>query len=228
MGAGLLALVLVLGAAAGPARAAPDRAGEGAGLAAITAPAATAAAPEAPPPAAPRLLEAPAVLPADAPLADAPLADAPLAAPSLAAPPLVLDRLDGGTADLAAAGGTAVIHFFATWCAPCRTELPALARFAARHPHLPVLLVNVAEPDARVRRFFSHGGAPGAVLLDRDRAAAQAWGVSLLPATFVVMDGRIRLVAEGEVAWDAPQNDSRIGRWRAAAQPDHRIIGEEQ
>lgn len=126
------------------------------------------------------------------------------------APPLALVQLDGRSVDGAGANGAVIVHFFATWCEPCRTELPALSRFAARHPHIPVLLVDVAEPEARLRRFLAETDVPGPVLLDRDRAAARAWGVSLLPASFVVTAGTIHLAAEGEVAWDAPENDALI------------------
>lgn len=136
---------------------------------------------------------------------------------STPAPALALPRLDGGALDDAGAHGALVVHFFATWCEPCRTELPALGRFAARHPDVPVLLVDVAEPEARVSRFFAELAPPGRVLLDRERAAARAWGVSLLPATFVVTHGTVRLAAEGEVAWDAPENDALIAPLRVSA-----------
>lgn len=152
----------------------------------------------------------------------------PRAAPGLlakvedapAAPALGLDVLDGQPADLAA-GRATVVHFFATWCEPCRTELPALARFAARRPDVAVLMVDVAEPEDRVRRFLARDAfaglpSPGPVLLDRDRAAARRWSVSLLPASLVVASGRIVLAHEGEVDWDAPATDAALAAVRAS------------
>lgn len=105
-----------------------------------------------------------------------------------------------------------IVHFFATWCAPCRTELPALAEFA-RRSGVRVLMVDVAEPADRVRRFFDQGTAgpaAGPVLMDQNRAAARAWGVSLLPASFVVVSGRILLAREGEVDWADPETLAAI------------------
>lgn len=122
-------------------------------------------------------------------------------------PALSLDALDGGRVTLAPDDAPTIVHFFATWCVPCRTELPALAGFA-RRSGVPVLLVDVAEPADRVRRFFAEGTAgpaPGPVLMDQNRAAARAWGASLLPASFVVMSGRILLAREGEVDWADPE-----------------------
>lgn len=140
-----------------------------------------------------------------------------------AAPALDLDALDGAPAGLAE-GRPSVVHFFATWCEPCRTELPALARFAARRPDVAVLLVDVAEPDDRIRRFLARDAfaglpVPGPVLLDRDRAAARRWSVSLLPASFVVSGGRLRLALEGEVDWDAPATDAAVSALARSAVP---------
>ena len=147
--------------------------------------------------------------------ADSP-ADEVLPPPVLLAPiaPDPAPPLDGTWLDGIAPGPGAVtiVHVFATWCVPCRRELPAFARLLAGLKGLPVraVLVDVAEPEARVRRFFPEG-PPAPLLLDMDRRLARAFGVHTLPTT-VVLDaaGIRRLGAVGEVDWDNPATSAAI------------------
>jgi thiol-disulfide isomerase/thioredoxin len=112
----------------------------------------------------------------------------------------------GGTAVAleSARGHGVLVHFFATWCEPCREELPALSRLVARAGgDVRVLAIAVAEPDQRVRRFFATIPVDFPVLLDRDRAVAKAWNVASLPTTFVLDENlRPKLVVESDYAWD--------------------------
>jgi thiol-disulfide isomerase/thioredoxin len=101
-------------------------------------------------------------------------------------------------------GHVVLIHFFATWCEPCREELPALNRLVARgNGSLKVLAVAVADADRSVQRFFETTPVDFPVLLDRDRAAAKAWQVTALPTSFV-LDANLqpRLIVESDYAWD--------------------------
>jgi thiol-disulfide isomerase/thioredoxin len=102
-----------------------------------------------------------------------------------------------------ARGHVVLVHFFATWCEPCREELPALHRLAERaNGDVKVLAIAVADADQRVQRFFATP-VDFPVLLDRDRAVAKAWQVATLPTTFVLDAGlRPRLVVETDFAWD--------------------------
>ncbi|MDP1911639.1 MAG: TlpA disulfide reductase family protein, partial [Hyphomicrobium sp.] len=112
-----------------------------------------------------------------------------------------------------ARGHLVLVHFFATWCEPCREELPALNRLAARSQGtLKVLAISVAEVDPRVRRFLETMPLDFPVLLDRDRAVAKAWEVSTLPTTFV-LDAKLRprLVVETDFAWDGVDPGKLIG-----------------
>ncbi|WP_170149829.1 TlpA family protein disulfide reductase [Rhodoplanes roseus] len=121
-------------------------------------------------------------------------------------PGVALDTLAGDRIDLASLHGRPVLlHFFATWCEPCRDELSGLRDFALRNDHLTVLAVDVGEVDLRVRRFVTAIGWTAPVLLDRDRAVARGFGVAALPTT-IALDAalRPRLVAEGDLDWRDP------------------------
>lgn len=121
-------------------------------------------------------------------------------------PAFSLPTIGGAAAALEAARGHVVlVHFFATWCEPCREELPALNRLAARAGgNVTVLAIAVADADSSVRRFFATTPVDFPILLDRDRAVAKAWNVATLPTTFVLDAGlRPRFVVETDYAWDS-------------------------
>ena len=120
-------------------------------------------------------------------------------------PAFSLPTLGGAATALEAARGHIVlVHFFATWCEPCREELPALNRLAARAGGgVTVLAIAVADADRSVQRFFVTTPVDFPILLDRDRAVAKAWNVATLPTTFV-LDGSLqpKFVVETDFAWD--------------------------
>ena len=125
-----------------------------------------------------------------------------------AAPALALPTLRDGARSLDGLRGKVVIvHFFATWCEPCREEMAGLSRLVARIGDGPVALlaVDVGEPELRVRRFFEKQPVPFPILLDEDRAAMKAWSVAVLPTSFVLDASHVlRLYAGGPVDWDDP------------------------
>jgi thiol-disulfide isomerase/thioredoxin len=124
------------------------------------------------------------------------------------APPLRLADLDGVEHDLADLEGRLVlVNFWATWCPPCRREMPSMEHLyqALRERGLTVLAVDVGED---VDTIFSFTGqldpAPTfPLLLDPDSQAAQAWGVKGLPTSFVVDPaGRVIIRAVGGTEFD--------------------------
>ena len=121
-------------------------------------------------------------------------------------PGFSLSAIGGEAPRLDALGGRIVIvHFFATWCAPCRAELPALQRFAARtdSERLTILVIAVGEPEMRVRRFRDELALTLPILIDGDRAVTKAWQVALLPTSVVLgPDLSARLGIEADIAWD--------------------------
>jgi peroxiredoxin len=130
-------------------------------------------------------------------------------------PDFSLHDLDGKTVPLTAfKGRTVLVHFFATWCEPCREELPALNRFLKRSgPDASVVAISVAEVDPRVKRFFDAAPVDFPVLLDRDRKIAKSWKISALPTTYV-LDANMKpmLVVEADFAWDTIDIDPATGK----------------
>jgi thiol-disulfide isomerase/thioredoxin len=138
--------------------------------------------------------------------------DAPLPPFSLDA--LAGNRIDGNRIDLAQLRGNVVlVHFFATWCEPCRAELTSLQQLAGRMRSRRVVVVTVdaGETDRTVQRFFATLSLPFPVLLDRDRSATTAWRVQTLPTTFLLdSDLMPRFVVEGDFDWNGPEAETAL------------------
>ncbi|HPQ68239.1 MAG TPA: TlpA disulfide reductase family protein [bacterium] len=87
-----------------------------------------------------------------------------------------------------------VLTFFATWCAPCRDEMPLLSEVQQRFAGRVTVLCVVVDPENadRVRSMAAGMATPYPFLLDEGQGIMQAYGVQALPATFVIgVDGRI-------------------------------------
>jgi len=129
-------------------------------------------------------------------------------------PPLALRDLDGRPHRLSDYRGRVVlINFWATWCAPCRDEMPSIQQLKQKLAGKPftVLAVNLDEPESRVRKFLSEMKVDFTVLLDPERKVARAWDARILPASFVIgPDGRIRYSLVGEINWDHEHVVSRV------------------
>jgi thiol-disulfide isomerase/thioredoxin len=102
---------------------------------------------------------------------------------------------DGKTLRLSSyRGKVVVVNFWATWCPPCREELPALQRVAASEPDVVVLEVDLMEAGDKARSFLDSLGLDRLQpVLDTDGATTRRFGVLGLPSTFFVdKDGVIR------------------------------------
>lgn len=126
--------------------------------------------------------------------------------PPKPAPPLKLANMDGKVTDLKDhKGHWVMLHFWASWCGPCRVELPKLDRMAEKlvPKTIHLIMVNAAEKEDDVFVFLG-GAAPNLdTLLDSDGAVTNAWQPRGLPSTFFIdPEGRIRYVALGGRPWD--------------------------
>ena len=129
-----------------------------------------------------------------------------LTAEGYPAPALRLENLDGETFDLTERRGRWVfVHFWASWCGPCRKEMPAIQRMAEalRDSTLDIVLVNTAETEDSVFSFLGIV-APGlSTLMDSDGLVTEAWKPRGLPASFLVDPaGSVRYLALGGRPWD--------------------------
>lgn len=120
------------------------------------------------------------------------------------APPLTGSTLTGQPFDLAALRGRVVlVNVWASWCDPCRQELPVLVAAGRRWSGsgLRVVGVDVRDNDVQARQLLSQvGGADVPSVVDRTGTAAIGWGVVGVPETFLVdRDGRVRVWAQGPV-----------------------------
>ena len=120
-------------------------------------------------------------------------------------PALRLDDLDGKPWDLAALKGRPVLlNFWATWCEPCRAEMPSLQRVARERAGdgLLVLAVNYQEGAPKIRGFLETLKLELPVLLDRDGTAARQWTPRVFPSTVLVdRRGQPMTSVVGEIDW---------------------------
>jgi thiol-disulfide isomerase/thioredoxin len=126
-----------------------------------------------------------------------------------ATPPLELADLRGKKHSLADYRGKVVlVNFWATWCEPCREEMPSMERLRVSLAERPfaVLAVNLAEPESRIAKFLDTVPVGFPILLDRDTKTTRAWQAKVLPATYIVgPDGAIRYRHVGELDWSKPE-----------------------
>jgi len=146
----------------------------------------------------------------------------------LQAPPLPVQSftaIDGREIRIAdREGRPLVINLWATWCAPCRRELPMMAELAAGHPDIDVAFANQREAPQRVGMFLATERLDlGIVILDSDGVLGRHYGALGLPTTvFLDADGRLLEKHVGEMsreAFGAGLARLRAGAARAAGAP---------
>ncbi|HQT30408.1 MAG TPA: TlpA disulfide reductase family protein [Thiobacillus sp.] len=132
------------------------------------------------------------------------------------APALKLKDLDGKPHDLAQLKGRVVlVNFWATWCPPCRREMPSMERLsqALKNEAFSVLAINVGEDADTINSFASQLDATlnFPILLDSQSRSLQVWKVSGLPTTYLIdQRGRIVASAIGGREFDHPQIEQAI------------------
>ena len=129
---------------------------------------------------------------------------------ALMATDFTLDSLDGKTSSLSAYRGRFVfLNFWATWCPPCRSEMPAMqalySRLEARG--FVILAVDLAEKADTVRAYVKKNAFTFPVLLDKTGEVGGTYGAQSIPTTYLI-DREGKVLARGIGAqwkWDSPE-----------------------
>jgi len=124
------------------------------------------------------------------------------------APDFVLADLDGNQYRLSDyRGQVVIINFWATWCPPCRAEMPSMQRAWQQLEQESILMlgINVGEDEDTIFQFTANYPVEFPLLMDQDSRVINQWPVRGLPTTFVVSPaGKITYRAIGGREWDDP------------------------
>lgn len=119
-----------------------------------------------------------------------------------------LPRLEGGETSLSSHQGSVVLlNFWATWCPPCREELPSMVRLQEElgDENFTILAVSLQEESDLVASFLEENGFELPVLLDRTGQVGGEYGVRGIPTSYVLdTNGRVLGMLVGAREWDSP------------------------
>jgi peroxiredoxin len=125
----------------------------------------------------------------------------PAVAPSALAPDFTLRTMDGPNLRLQEQRGRVVlVNFWATWCGPCRQEMPHLNRLYEKYRSSGFVLlgVNIDEDSRVATEVAAKLALKFPVLLDTDKKVSRLYDMSAMPATVLIdRDGRVRFLHRG-------------------------------
>lgn len=130
------------------------------------------------------------------------------------APEFSLSTPEGNTIALAQLRGQLVfLNFWATWCPPCRVEMPSMERLHKefKDQGLAMLAIDIGESPKQVARFMKEFRLSFPALLDADSEVSSRYRVQGLPSTFLIdRSGRIAGLAVGARNWASPEGKALI------------------
>ncbi|MEP7302800.1 MAG: TlpA disulfide reductase family protein [Caldimonas sp.] len=138
----------------------------------------------------------------------------PAIAPSANAPDFTLRTMNGPNLRLAEQRGRVVmVNFWATWCGPCRQEMPQLDRLYQKYRASGFVLlgVNVDDDVHKAADVAAKLGVSFPVLLDTDKAVSKLYDLSTMPSTVIIdRDGKVRYFHRGYLAGYEDNYDKQI------------------
>ena len=119
------------------------------------------------------------------------------------APDFALKSIEGEEVKLSSLKGEKVIlNFWATWCGPCKDEMPAIEKFHGNHTDVHVIAVNT-DPDADVKGFADGLGLTFPIVLDEEDRTMKSYSVMGIPTTYFIDEkGIIAQKYIGEMDYD--------------------------
>lgn len=120
-------------------------------------------------------------------------------------PGVAVQNIDGITIDSSTVfkGNTTVISLWSTTCVPCRVELPQLQEFAAAHPEIDVIAVNLGDVPTSVQTYVDEIGLTMPVIIDFEGRVSTALGITSVPSTLVLsVTGNVLNTHLGEITAD--------------------------
>ncbi len=122
------------------------------------------------------------------------------------APDFILNDIDGEKFQLSKARGHWIfLHFWASWCGPCREEMPAIQQLAniLKDERFQIVMINTAEDEDTVFEFLAVINVELNSLMDLDGQVTEAWRPRGLPTTFLINPkGEVKYQAIGGREWD--------------------------
>ena len=120
-----------------------------------------------------------------------------------------LTTLDGESATLSQFKGKVVfLNFWATWCGPCRIEMPSMESLYNQYKDkgFEILAVNSGESRQQVEDFMKENSFSFPALLDESGKVSSSYGIQAIPTTFLLnSEGKIVLRLVGSIRWDTPK-----------------------
>ena len=143
--------------------------------------------------------------------------ESPVASVGKPAPDFDTVDLEGKAWSLSKLKGKVVfVNFWATWCAPCREEMPSMQRIYAKLPKDKFTMIALFNRDkpAAVKNFVTKLGLTMPILSDEYNFAGTKYGLTGLPETFIVdKQGVIREKVIGPAQWDSPESIQMLTKY---------------